>query len=102
MPPLYPFECPKCDGEFDLEMTIPEYDITQVWDCQCCDSTVTKDDRIICAASVTRASFIDGTKREGFAENREMLKLRKLSYDMKPEDRKDIKKTITEIERSKK
>lgn len=47
--------------------------------------------------NVTRASYIDGTKRPGFADNRELLKLKQASYDLKPEDRKEIKKEINTI-----
>ena len=100
MPPLYPFHCPKCETEFDIIMTMADYDTSAPWECLLCEGAVTKEDRVIVAANVTRASYIDGTVRHGFAENREILKLTKASYDMKPEDRREIKKTIKEIERS--
>jgi putative FmdB family regulatory protein len=98
--PMYPFHCPKCDEEFDILLSMADYDTTAPWDCLHCEGTVTKDDRVMVAANVTRASYVDGTVRPGFAENREIIKLKKESYNMKHEDRKDIKKTIKEIERS--
>jgi hypothetical protein len=99
--PSYPFHCQKCDDEFDLVMTIPVYSETEIWDCQLCEGTVTKDDRILCAANVTRASFVDGTKRPGFSELKEAHKLKVASYNMKPEDRGDINKVIKDIEKRK-
>lgn len=98
--PMYPFECPKCQEEFDILLTMADYDEGKVWDCLLCEGTVTKENRVLCAASVTRASYVDGTKREGFAENREIMKLKLESYNMPHEKRKDIKKTIKDIERS--
>ena len=98
--PIYDFSCSHCEAEFTATMTLTEYDFQEFWNCPGCLKDVSKEDRIITGASVTRASYIDGTVRPGFAENREMLKLKKLSYNMKHEDRKDIKKTIKEIERS--
>jgi putative FmdB family regulatory protein len=98
--PMYPFQCPKCEEEFDVVLSISDYDKESSWDCIQCEGVVTKDDRIICAANVTRASYVDGTKRKGFAERKEALKLKKESYNMKPEDRKEIRKTIKQIERS--
>ncbi len=53
----------------------------------------------MCAANVTRASYVDGTKRPGFAENKEIMKLRIASYSMPNEKRGDIKKEIKSIEK---
>lgn len=100
MPPMYPFHCQKCELEFDILMSMADYDTTAPWDCPECENKVTKKDRVMVAASVTRASYVDGTVRPGFKENKEILKLRKESYNMKHEDRKEIKKTIKDIERS--
>ena len=97
--PMYDFDCPKCQEEFSQAMTISEYGDSQVFECPQCQHPCDRDDRIITAASVTRASFVDGTKRPGFAERREALSLKTASYDMKSEDRKEIRKTIKEIER---
>lgn len=98
--PIYPFECPECEECQEVQLTIADYDTTDTFECQYCCFELTKDNRIMCAVNVTRASYVDGTKRKGFAENREMLELKKASYNMKPEDRKNIKKEIKTIERT--
>ena len=95
----YPFQCPKCDGEFDIVMTMNDYDTTSPWDCAVCEGTVTKDDRIMVAASVTRASYVDGHKRPGFEEQKLIHKLRCDSYKIPNEKRGDIKAEIKSIEK---
>ena len=94
---MYQFECHECDTGFDLMMSISEYSDSDSWECTGCGCEVTRDNRIITASSVTRAMYVDGTKRAGFSEQREILSLTKESYNMKPEDRKDIKSTIKSI-----
>jgi hypothetical protein len=98
--PLYPFECPHCHEEFDIPILMDDYVAEDSWQCIKCDGDVSKDNRVMVAANVTRASFVDGTKRPGFAELKEANKLKTASYNMKPEDRGDIRKTISEIEKS--
>ncbi len=95
--PSYPFECPHCQDTFDIVLSIKDYDATDTWDCLSCEGEITKKNRLMTMPSVTRVSYVDGTKRPGFAENREMLKLKQDSYNLKPEDRKEIKKEINTI-----
>ena len=97
--PIYPFHCPGCDEEIDNHMTFDEYEVFEEAEHPRCGAFYTKQDRIICAASVTRASFVDGTKRKGFAENKEMLKMKMAEYSMKPEDRKEIRKERKTLEK---
>jgi len=98
--PQYPFKCPECTEEFDIILSISEYEVTDEWNCLFCNHEITKKERVMCAANVTRASYVDGTKRKGFAERKEAHKLKVESYSMKPEDRGEIKKTMKAIERS--
>jgi len=98
--PFYPFKCDSCDTEFDLMMSISSYESGSQWSCESCSEPITKDNRVMVASNVTRASYVDGTVRAGFADSKEILKLRQSSYNMKPEDRTEIKKTIKKIERS--
>lgn len=98
--PSYPLECGECETQFEPVHTIPEYDAIDEWECPGCGAAVTKKNRIIMAANVTRASYVDGTKRKGFAEQREIHNLRKASYDLPHDKRKDINKTIKSIEKS--
>ena len=97
--PMYPYRCPKCEDEFNITMTIAEYSEFEEFECPICGhANVTRDDRIMCAPSVTRASYVMGTKRPGFAERKEVLKLRSQSYNMRPEDRTGIRREIRNIE----
>ena len=98
--PFYPFECPACDTEFDLMMSISSYESGGQWSCESCNEPITKDNRIMTAANVTRASYVDGTVRSGFADNREITKLRTESYNLPSSERKEINKVIKKIERS--
>ncbi len=100
MIPSYPFECPECEADFDLVMRISTYEGEQMWDCPKCEMSVTKGDRVMVTSNVTRASYVDGTKRPGFAEQKLMHKLKLESYNMPHEKRGDIKKEIKNIERS--
>tara|TARA_B100001094_G_scaffold65503_2_gene61605 strand:+ start:13484 stop:13795 length:312 start_codon:yes stop_codon:yes gene_type:complete len=95
--PCYPFECQECETQFDIVLSIKEYDEQETWGCLNCESKVSKKDRIILASSVLRASYAMGTKRAGFADLKETLKLKTESYNMKPKERDQIKKTIKEI-----
>jgi hypothetical protein len=47
--------------------------------------------------SVTRASYRDGVKREGFKDAAEMMRLKAESYRLPANQRKDIKKEIDSI-----
>ena len=95
--PIYPFQCPGCDNEIEVLMTISQYEALDQAE-HTCGAVYTKKNRILCAASVTRASYVDGTKRPGFAENKEMLKMKMAEYSMKPEDRKEIRKERKKLE----
>lgn len=97
--PLYPFLCPNCNTQIELQMTIEKYEDWDSMGCPSlyCEHVIGKDDRIITASNVTRETYVMGTARPGFAEQKEILKLEKESYDLKPEDKKDIKKAINEI-----
>jgi len=53
--------------------------------------------RLMQLPNVTRASFVDGTKRSGFAEMREALKLERESYKLKPSERTEIKREIRKV-----
>ena len=99
--PIYLYKCPKCEGEFDVEMTIPQYSEFKEFECpieDCGHANITRDDRIITPAAVTRASYVMGTKRPGFAERKEVLKLKSQSYNLRPEDRTEIRREIRNIE----
>ncbi len=95
--PVYEYECPKCDTDIELVMTISTYSNEQVWECTKCEGTVTKEDRIMCMPNVTRASYVDGTVRPGFAEQKEMHRLKVESYNLPHEKRADHKKEIKSI-----
>ena len=103
--PIYDFKCPHCSTANELTLSIGQYDdwsngiVEPVVRCESCDGLLGLDNRVISAASVTRASFVDGTRRKGFAERKEAIKLKGEMYNMKPEDRGDVKKVIKELEK---
>tara|TARA_B100001094_G_C18091467_1_gene750648 strand:- start:462 stop:773 length:312 start_codon:yes stop_codon:yes gene_type:complete len=97
--PSYPFTCPECDTSVEFQMSISEYSEWKSAGCSSpeCYYVLTKKDRVLTAPNVTRETYVMGTVRPGFAEQREIMKLEHASYNLRPEDRKDIKKEISTI-----
>jgi predicted nucleic acid-binding Zn ribbon protein len=56
----------------------------------------------ISAVTVLKASYPDGTKREGFAELKEASKLEAEMFNKKPEDRGELKKAVKDLKSTKK
>ena len=56
--------------------------------------------RIPQLSAVTRASYVEGTKRKGFADLKEANRLQKASYDLPPKERQEVKKEINIIKKA--
>ncbi len=101
--PLYDFQCPDCEAKIALEFTIKEYseEFTSTSCPKCEDGVIGKNDRTPTAANITRASYVDGTRRPGFDRGKEIVKLKAASYDLPHDKRGDINKEINTIAKGK-
>ena len=90
--PNYDYYCTECDEEF---VKLAKYSETEGVECENCKKTTTK--RIYTSfPGITRVSYTDGTRREGFAELKAEAKLRDAANETRPgsEEYKQINKEL--------
>jgi hypothetical protein len=88
--------CDKCDLVAATLVERSEKDSS--WECPDCDGTMA---RTLSAPNITRRSYVDGTKRKGFAEHKEIAKLEVEEAELPASKRGEIRRTIETIKRLK-
>lgn len=88
--------CQDCDHVTDILIDRDEQGGT--WGCSECGGPMSKT---ISAPNITKASYVDGTKRKGFAEHKEIARLQTEAADLPPNKRGEINKAIDTIKRLK-
>ncbi len=46
MPPIYEFKCVKCEQDWDIKRTIPEYEEVAAFECKHCGHENDRDSRV--------------------------------------------------------
>lgn len=88
--PSYDYKCTTCEQKF---IEVVKYD--QREDKQLCpDCGTSTGVYCISAPNITRASYVDGTKRKGFSEMKEAAKLNREAAHSGTEKRREIEKEI--------
>lgn len=88
--------CADCDLVTDIMIDRDERSST--WGCPECGGPMSKT---ISAPNFTRKSYVDGTRRKGFAEMKEAVKLEREMMDLPPEQRKGHQRAIKELKKIK-
>lgn len=86
--------CQDCDHVTDILIDRDEQGGT--WGCPECGGAMSKT---FSAPNITRASYVDGTKRKGFSEHKEIAKLESAAADLPPNKRGEINKAIKRLKK---
>lgn len=94
--PVYEYKCLDCKEEFDERIDYELRDMLQM--CPACGMQAGERE-IRSFPGITRASFIDGTKRKGIDELKRIAKLEQQKADLAPgsEEREGMNKEIREL-----
>jgi hypothetical protein len=84
--------CEECDLVTDILIDRDEQGGT--WGCPDCGGPMSKT---LSAPNFTRASYVDGTKRKGFAEMKEAVKVEREMMDLPPSKREEHQKLINKL-----
>lgn len=85
--------CNECHHKEEMIIDISDWDAE--WTCPSCDTGIMR--RTISAPMVLNASFVDGTKRQGFDDMKEINKLRRAAADLPHSERGGIKGEIRKL-----
>ena len=88
------YECPGCDQIFSDLVKRSERD--EGTKCPLCETQCVRDDELITAPNVTRASYVDGRRTDTAKDLIEAAKIESESFNLKP---KDWKKHKSEVKR---
>lgn len=88
--------CEKCDLVTDLLIDREEQGGT--WECPACQGEMRKT---LSAPNITRASYVDGVKRKGFQDQKEIARLESEMFDKPLGERRQYEKSINQIKRLK-
>jgi len=86
--------CEECDLVTDILIDRDEQGGT--WGCPDCGGPMSKT---LSAPNFTRASYVDGTKRKGFSEHKEIARLESEAAELPPQKRGDIQKAINQLKK---
>jgi hypothetical protein len=86
--------CDKCDLVAATLVERSERDSS--WECPDCAGTMT---RTISAPNITRKSFVDGTKRKGFADMKEAVRVEREMMDLPHDKREGHHRAIRELKK---
>ena len=90
--------CDKCDLVAATLVDRQEIITHKEWECPDCAGTMT---RTISAPNITRKSFVDGTKRKGFQDHKEIARLQIEEAELPANKRSEIRRSIETIKRLK-
>lgn len=86
--------CDKCD--LVAATLVERLERDSSWECPDCAGTMT---RTISAPNITRKSFVDGTKRKGFADMKEAVRVEREMMDLPHDKREGHHKAIRELKK---
>lgn len=86
--------CQDCDLVTDIIIDRDEQGGT--WGCPECGGAMSKT---LSAPNITRASYVDGTKRKGFEDMKQAVRVEREMMDLPPEKRSEHKKAIKELKK---
>jgi hypothetical protein len=90
--PSYTYFCPDCEAKTYEQFKFSER--PETIKCLVCQGTA---EYRIDMPGITRASYVDGTKRKGWSEIREANKLVQAAAVSKPDTAKEIRKEIKKM-----
>ena len=88
--------CDKCDLVAATLVDRQEIITHKEWECPDCQGTMT---RTISAPNITRKSFVDGTKRKGFADMKEAVRVEREMMDLPHDKREGHQRAIKELKK---
>ena len=93
----YLWECEHCEIAARVDRSISDRDKVPSTDEATCLCETPEWTRVFEAAGITRATYVAGTKRKGFAELKEAAMLEVKAANLPPSERGEISKEIRRL-----